>query len=117
MIKVPTFQTQSSDFSQRLTFDGVEFSLRIAWNTKSQYWMINEYREIDSDRAVTGVKITPYWPLLYQYRVNLPGQLIVLQTDNTLLSEITYDSLGNGHDLFYLEESEFEDWREFYGFP
>jgi len=116
MLKIPIFQDQSADFTERVTLDNVLISLRFAWNTKSQYWMLNTYEEIDSGIKLNGIKIVLDYPILYQFPVTLPGQLIILQQDSSLSSEITYNSFGNGHNLFYLSEEEFAGWKVVNGF-
>lgn len=116
MLEIPIFQDQSSDFTERVTLDEVEVSLRFAWNTKSEYWMLNAYEEIDSGFILNGIKMVLDYPILYQFPVSLPGQLIVIQLDSSLSSEITYKSFGNGHNLFYLSDEEFDSWKEYYGF-
>ena len=116
MLKLPTFQTQSADFTERFTFDGIEISLRFAWNTKSEYWMLNTYKEIESGRTLNGIKLVLNYPLLYQFVTALPGQFLIFSQDASLGSTITYKSLGSGHNLFYLSNEEFITWKEYYGF-
>jgi hypothetical protein len=116
MLKIPTFQNQSSDFTQRVTLDELEISLRFAWNTKSEYWMLNEYKEIESGKIFNGSKVVYNYPLLYQFPTSLSGQLIVLLQDSSLGTAITYSSFGAGHNLFYISEEEFESWKVTNGF-
>lgn len=116
MLKIPIFQDQSSDFTERVTIDDIEISLRFSWNTKSEYWMINTYKEIESERTINGIKVVLNYPLFYQFLTSLSGQFLVLLQDFSLGVTITYDSLGNGHDLFYLSEEEFDVWKDVYGF-
>lgn len=116
MLKIPTFQNYSSDFTERVTLDNVEVSLRFAWNTKSEYWILNEYREIDSDIRIHGVKMVLNYPVLFQFSTSLAGQLIIFLQDSSLGTEITFPSFGRGHNLFYLTQDEFELWTDTNGF-
>jgi len=116
MLKVPIFQNRSSDFTEQVTLDGFEISLRFAWNIKSKYWMLNTYEEIELGIKINGIKVVHNYPILYQFSTSLSGQFIILKEDVALESEITYDSFGNGYNLFYLSEDEFDLWKDDYGF-
>jgi len=116
MLEIPVFQDQSSDFTERITLDNVEISLRFAWNTKSQYWMLNEYKEVASGLTLNGIKMVVNFPLLYQFVTNLSGQFLIFLQNSALTTEITYSSLGEGHGLFYLSNEEFNNWKDFNGF-
>jgi len=116
MLKIATFQNLTSDFTERVKIGGIEVSLRFAWNTKSEYWILNEYKEIESGIIINAVKMVLNYPVLYQFSTNLKGQLTIFLQDSSLSTDITYESFGNGHNLFYLEEEEFELWKEANGF-
>jgi len=116
MLKIPIFQNQSSDITERVTLDGIEISLRFAWNTKSEYWMLNSYIEIESEITLNGIKVVANYPLLYQFSTSLTGQFLIFLQDSALGPEITYDSFGNGHNLFYLSDEEFDIWKDANGF-
>ena len=116
MLRIPIFQKQSADFTERVTLDNVEILLRFSWNTKSEYWMINTYQEVESGRVINGVKVVSNYPLFYQFPMALSGQILIFLQDSSLGSEITYDSLGAGHNLFYLSAAEFDIWKDANGF-
>lgn len=116
MLEIPIFQDRSSDFTERVTLEEVEINFRFAWNTKSEYWMINTYKEVESGRTLNGIKMILNYPLLYQFVTGLTGQFLIFTLDASLSSEITYDSLGAGHNLFYLSNEEFNVWKDYYGF-
>ncbi len=116
MLEIPIFQDQFSDFTEIVTLDNIDISLRFAWNTKSEYWMLNEYKEIESGKILNGIKLVLNYPLMFQYPTSLSGQFLIFLQDSSLGTYITYNSLGAGHNLFYLTDEEFDVWKDSNGF-
>lgn len=116
MISLPIYQKVSSDISFTVNLEKVTCRIRLMWNTKSKYWMVNTYSEPETGKVLTGIKIFPNYPFLERYNTSLKGQLIAMKVGKDTENYITYDNFGTGWGLFYITASEFEEWRELSGF-
>lgn len=115
MLQIKTWQDKSSDFTQVVTLGEYTVSIRLTWNVRSQYWMINEFEEQSSGRRLTGIKVVKSFPLFRPHKALLDpfeGSLICLRTNESVENEITYDNFGNGWDLFWMTSDEVEWWEE-----
>lgn len=117
MILIETFQTLSADFSQTLILDEVLVELRLVWNNRSEYWMLNSYKELDEDNTRYGVKLTKEYPLLFPLKagLKLPGDFMIIKTDESIINTINYDNLNNGWDFYYLTSTEVSAWENING--
>ena len=116
MLQIEVYPFISSDMSLSVLLENVQCSMRIKWNTQTQFWMINTYEEPDNDLVFHGLKIIPNYPFLFRYGPSFPGELICLKIGADTEDEITYDNFGTGWGLFYLTEEEFDEWRVLSGF-
>ncbi len=115
MIKIPTFQRVSADTRQTIDLDGVRTSLRLVYNTRSGFFHLSV--ETEGGR-VDGVKLVPGYPVLrYKKETlpDLPGDFMVIRSDDSLGGRVEYDDLGNGWDLFYLTSEEYDTWEDVRG--
>ena len=110
---IETFQEQSADFVQTVELDGIFVSIRIVFNVRTESWYINEYREIDTDKKIFGVKIINDFPLFLSMKniIDLPGDFLVIKEDESLNLSIDYDNFNNGYNLYYLTFDEVRAWR------
>ena len=112
MIKIPTFQRISADASQSIDLDGVRTVLRIVYNTRSRFFYLSARTERG---RIDGIKLVPGYPVLRYKRAalpDLPGDFIVVRTDDSLGETIRYNDLGNGWDLFYITAEEYDAWED-----
>ena len=109
---IETFQEQSADFTQVVELDNLFISLRIIFNIRTETWFINDYLEIDTNKALYGIKIVKSFPLLaaMKTRIDLPGDFVVIKEDESVANEITYDNLNKGWNLYYLTQEELIAW-------
>lgn len=116
MLEIPITTKISSDFTFNVLLDRVTVRMRIKWNDKTQFWMVNTYEEPDNDLVFNGLKIIPNYPFLYTYNPSFSGEIICLKVGNDTKDEITYTNFGIGWRLFYMTSDEFSDWRLLSGF-
>jgi hypothetical protein len=116
MIKIPTFQESSSDFTQEIELGGQLVQLRIVWNSRAECYFL-EFTDENGD-ILQGIKMVPNWPLLDWHRGSIVfnGDLILIQTDAEAGNTVTYDNLGNGWGLMYMTIAELILWKEANGF-
>jgi len=110
---IETFQVQSADFVQTVELDGIFASIRLIFNIRSETWFINEYKELDTDKTLLGVKIINDFPLFLamKTRIDLPGDFMIIKEDESLTDSIGYDNLNNGYNLYYLTADEVLEWK------
>ena len=112
MILIPVFQNVSADFIQEIELVGQIVTLRIVYNIRNGFFHL---RFTDEDGVeIKGMKIVPNYPLLEAHKafLNFSGDLFVIKDDEALGDEITYANFGNGYNLYYFTEAEYEAWKE-----
>lgn len=112
MIRLPTFQSESSDFSYRINLNGQQIRLRITYNTRAGHFFA---MLTDTDGEIIGrTKLVLNWPIFRNHRASIAfdGDFMVKVDDNTLGSTIDYDTFGAGHTLYYLTPDEVKEWEE-----
>lgn len=116
MNKIPTFQNVSADFTQRIELGNQLVQIRIVYNIRSEHFYLH-FEDQDLNK-VTGIKIVPDWLLLRSHKafLNFKGNLIVIKDDAPLAEMITYNSFGNGYNLYYITETEESEWETENGF-
>ena len=110
MIQIPTFQTLSADFQQTIDLELQLVTLRCIYNIRNDYFHLN-FQDPDGVQ-LNGIKIVLNWPLLWQKKalINFSGDLMVIKDDASLTNEISYNTFGDGHNLYYLTPAELEYW-------
>ena len=61
MIYLVPLTSSDSNYEQIVTLDGVDYTLRFLWNTRSGYWFLT-IRNGDGDDLVTGRKVVADTP-------------------------------------------------------
>ena len=112
MILLPTFQTQSADFSYRINLNRQQLRIRITYNTRSGAFFL-----LVSDQAgnqLGRAKCSLNYPLFRSHKAiaQFQGDFMIVQEDAALPPEITYDTFGNGHNFYYLTPDEVTAWEQ-----
>jgi hypothetical protein len=111
VIEIPLFQNISADFLQTIKLGNQLVNLRFVWNVRNSFFHLDVIPSLGG--SLTGIKVVPRYPLLSQFsgQIEFRGDFLVLKTDNSLGSLITYENFGQGWDLFYVDRSELITWR------
>ena len=116
MTEIPVYQNKSSKFRQEIIIGGRTLNITLIWNVRCNCWYIN-IEDIDDGSFLNSIKVVDNWLLVRQFRANLPnfdGDFLI-KAVNTDETEITYDNLGNGFNLFHVTVEEADEWENFYG--
>ena len=110
MQEIQTFQNTSADYSVEVTLDRQSVSLRIVWNVRVGIFFILFTDSQGNEIGFT--KLTPQNLVLrpYKHLVNFKGDFLVLPVNNNAIGEIDYDTFGSDWGLFYLSETEVDEW-------
>lgn len=115
-IQIETFQIQSADFTQVVELDGVNVTLRLMYNTRSESWVLQLNT---ANYSLNGIKLVKNFPLLWKHKAlfpELPGDFIVWKiSDDININVLDYDNLGLYFGLFYISASELQEWKDLYG--
>lgn len=117
MIEIPIFNQTASDFEQRITLGPQELLIRLAWNSRAQFW----FMDIDDQQghAIYGRKVVPLFPILYSHRALMPivGDFVLMMESDAAPEYPTFDGLGASglttttHTLNWLDATELEAWE------
>lgn len=61
-VEIP-LATDTPLFTQRVTLDGQEYTIRLDWNGREGRWYL-DVGDVDEAWIVTGIKLVADWPLL-----------------------------------------------------
>ncbi len=114
MLQIPVFQDISSKWKANIVLENLLVDIEIHWNSRSEAFYMDLF-DNENDFRLIGVKILPDWLLVRQFRAympNLEGDFLVIKTDDTVGDRITYDNLGNGYDLYFVDRDEAEQWED-----
>lgn len=115
MVIIPTFQDKASHFRQDIIVDGVALSLRLDFNSRSDYWQMSITDDIYS---LYNKKIVANWPILRQSRALFPsllGDFVLQKSDLDVAADVDFNNLNNGWSFLYLDRLELAEWEAFYG--
>jgi len=105
-IIVPLFD--SPDFKQAVVLDGVNYVLRIQWNTAGGFWSMSVY-DANETLIRAGIKLVQWYPLRLQYNDPRlpPGEFVLVDTSTEANLPIGRNDFGTGRnvELWYIEES------------
>ena len=105
LIKIPN----SPESTQILSLSGVEYNLRLTFNTADKHWRL-DIRDLDSNEIVSGLKIMPNQNLTWRYKYleNMPAGNIYCIRQKNDFSAVGRDNLGvdKTYTLVYLTEAE-----------
>ena len=110
MIEIPVFQNSSADFTEEIELGGVVVTIRIVYNIRNEFF---HFRLTVGNDNICGLKCVVDFPLLFAHKAQvqgIDGDFIILNDDGTV-SELTYDNFGSSYKLYYMTDSEFEDWK------
>ena len=116
MNEIPIFQNVNANFTQEISLGGQLVQIQLVFNIRNQSWHM-KFTDPNGD-SIQGIKLVTNWPLFEYHKgfMEFEGDLMVRKTDEQAGDEITYDNLGNGWGLFYMTESEINDWKDENGF-
>ncbi len=109
MILVPVQQNISA-WSQRVSFDGVDYQLDFAWNGRSNAWFIS-LLDIAGNPLVLSVKLVSNRPLFRRFHHIPgvpPGELVSFDGSKTI-DCAGYSQLNNGCDVIYITAAEVKE--------
>ena len=111
MIEILSFQNQTSDFTQSIDLEQVTITIRMIYNTRSESW----YAHFSTTNyELNGIKLVKNFPLLWKHKSLFPelqGDFMIRKiSDDINVNELNYDTLGIYFALFYLTETELEEW-------
>lgn len=116
---IPTFQSQSADFTQTLELGGQLVELRLVWNIRAEFWFIHSFRMLNFEgNEIYGIKCVKAFPLFHIHKALLPdfqGDFITVKVDEAAENQITYDNFGAGWGLYYITEDELDEWENLNG--
>lgn len=108
---IPVFQDKSSKFRQDVILGTVSVTLSFQWNSRAGAWFVSLN---DGTHELLSKKLVGNWPLLRRNRASFPtitGDIIALKMDQDAATEVTYDNLNNGWDLYYITAEELVEWE------
>lgn len=115
-LQIPVFQTLSADFTQVVTLENTDVTIRLTFNTRTESWMMNLSA---GNYSLNGIKLVKNFPLLMRHKALFPvldGDLIVLKiSDDVNINDLDYESLGLYFTIFYVTSEEIELWRDVNG--
>ena len=112
MIQLQVFNTLSADFEQQLALGAITVTLRLTWNSRSEFWMLSV---VDAnDRRVYAVKLVPNYLLLRQHKALFPlvGDILLVREDPQAGEYPTFENLGTAFNLYFLNEEEVLQWED-----
>lgn len=112
MIKIPLYQSTSSNFTQKIELNSQLVTLNIRYNVRNEFF---HFTITDPDgNILRGIKIVPNYPLLRQSRasLNFTGDFIVQQDSEDVEDNITYDNFGAGWNFYYITDDELTEWED-----
>lgn len=113
MIEIPVFQRQSADFTQNIDLDEINVTIRLTYNVRNEYFHIDL---ITDNFDIQGIKVVKNFPLLFTHKAIFPemkGDFMIRRISESIdVEEFNYDNLGIFWSLFYLNESELNEWKE-----
>ena len=116
MIEIPVFQDQSADFTQNIDLDEINVTIRLIYNIRNEFFHMNLSTE---NFNIEGIKVIKNFPLLFTHKALFPelkGDFIIRKISETIqVEDFTYDNFGIFWSLFYLSETELNEWKTLYG--
>lgn len=97
-------------WSQRQTFDGVDYQLDFNWNGRDGAWYVNLFT-IDGEPLVFSIKLVTNRPLFQRFHhiEGMPAGEMVAFDGSKTIDRAGYTDLNNGVELLYLTAEEYSD--------
>lgn len=112
MIQIPSSSATASDFEQKITLEEQELVVRLAWNSRSEFW----YMDLDDQKGHTlsSRKLVPWFPLVGKHRALFPiaGDLWLFPELDVSPEYPTFEGLGTTHNLYWLNDAEHASMRK-----
>lgn len=113
MIKIPLFQSVSSNFTQTIELEDQLVTIKIVYNIRIGSFFLTFTA---GDVTLYGIKIVQNWPLLRQSKAFLSsvfaGDFLAKRDVEIIDEDITYDNFGNGWNLYYITSEELTEWED-----
>lgn len=114
MIQIPSFASSASDFEQTITLEEQELSIRLSWNSRSEFW----YMDLDDQKGhvLSSRKLVPLFPLVGKHKALLPiaGDFLLMPEQDVAPEYPTFEGLGTTHNLYWLNDSEIQTFKRAY---
>jgi hypothetical protein len=111
-IKLPNFQNDGANFLYNVDLEEINLEIRFTYNERSESWILNL---ATANYNLNGIKLVKDFPLLWRHQALFPelkGDLICLKISDEINDiDLTYDSLGVNWALFYLTQTELDEWK------
>lgn len=109
---LPSFQTLSADFTYKTDLGGIQYEIRMTWNSRCQEWFLTIVDQYGG--RIDGTKIVEKWPLLTPHRaqIRMDGDIVAIPATTDPTIRITYDNLGTEWYLAYMTSDELFTWRQ-----
>ncbi len=114
MTEISIYQSISSNFEQEIILGDRLVSITLTWNVRSNSWYLF-LTDIEKNDSIAGIKLVPNWLILRQYKSFLPdfdGDFLIIKEDPNAGDRLTYDNLGVGYKLYWVNSTEAEDWED-----
>jgi hypothetical protein len=111
MIQIPVFNDTAADFDQKITLGTQELIIRLAWNSRAQFW----FMDLDDQQGhvIRSRKVVPLLPLFRSHRALMPivGDFVLMIESEAAPEYPTFEGLGTTHTLNWLDATELEQWE------
>ena len=111
MVKLPQLPGNTPDLEMSIKLGTQPVTLRFTWNTRAMAWFLSI---TFSDQSFLGpLKITQNFPVFHNFSAisQLKGDIVVFKDDPSVGNDITFDSLGNGHGIYFLDPDDLATWK------
>lgn len=110
MIQIPVFNKTDGDWEQAMTLGSQEILIRIQWNPRSQYWFVD--LDDQAGHVIRSRKLCPLWPVTFSHRALFPinGDFVLMPETSPAPEYPTFESLGTSHNLYWLDDTELDQW-------
>jgi hypothetical protein len=103
LIPIPDIVRETGNARFRAKLDGVDFNVRLLWNSRAETWSLDLY-DVDLEPIATGIALVPWWPILDLLTDDRrpPGELMLYNADRSTTNPTLAD-LGIRSRLVYYE--------------
>lgn len=114
MLIIPTYNENSSVFTQTITLEEKRVEISIAWNSISGFWVLKDFNLLDTGRSLQGIKMRKSFLILDPYKKMIPtfeGDLMIVPKRLKETLPLNEETLGVNYLLVYLTYPEIVLWR------
>ena len=108
---IKSFASNSADFRQTVNLGGAQYTIRLCWNGRSQFWFMTIVDSLGG--RIDGVKVVEKWPLCNSHRaqIKMDGDIVAIPATTNPLIRLGYDNLGTEWLLTYMTAEELATWK------